>query len=83
MKKDFPGFDHFRQHGTTGKGKKYSDDQAEDMITEDQFMQRFQNRVNEFSISQKGKVKPNKYRAYGYKPPKHYWAGIKDGIRYF
>jgi len=32
------------------------------MITEDQFMQRFQNRVNEFSISQKGKVKPNKYR---------------------
>jgi hypothetical protein len=50
LKKDFSGFNHFRQHGTTGKGKKYSDDQAEDMITEDQFMQRFQNRVNEFSI---------------------------------
>jgi hypothetical protein len=64
LKKDFSGFNHFRQHGTTGKGKKYSDDRAEDMITEDQFMQRFQNRVNEFSIfvQQKGKVKPNKYR---------------------
>ena len=34
-------------------------------------------------ISQKGKVHPNKYRAYGHTPPSHHWADVKDGIKYF
>lgn len=70
---------------TTGKGKKYSDDQAEDMVREDEFMTSFLNWVNRFEhfVRQKGKVPPNKYRAFGYQPPKHIWASVKDGIRYF
>jgi len=28
-------------------------------------------------------VPPNKYRAFGYKSPKHIWACVQDGIRYF
>jgi len=28
-------------------------------------------------------MKPNRYRAFGYQPPPHFWASIKDGIRYF
>ncbi|MEO8765743.1 MAG: NAD(P)H-dependent oxidoreductase [Ginsengibacter sp.] len=68
-----------------GKGKKYSDVQAEDMIYDNKFMNSFNSWVNEFSlfVQQKGKVKPNKHRAYGFKAPAHSWANIKDGIRYF
>ena len=29
----------------------------------------------------KGKVKPGKYRAYGYKPPPHFWNEIKTSLR--
>jgi putative NADPH-quinone reductase len=77
--------DSLWKHCTTGKGKKYSDDQAEDMVKENDFMQTFGDWVNDFSafVKQKGKVEPNKYRAYGYKPPSHKWASVKDGIRYF
>ncbi len=48
-------------------------------------MQAFNEWVNQFKIfvQQKGKVKPNKHRAYGYQPPKHIWASVQDGIRYF
>ncbi|OQP60244.1 NAD(P)H-dependent oxidoreductase [Niastella populi] len=77
--------DRLWKHCTNGKGKKYSDNQAEDMITENEFMTSFDNWVRDFEnlVRQKGKVPPNKYRAYGYKPPKHFWANVKDGIRYF
>ena len=77
--------DHLWQHCTTGKGKKYSDDQAEDMINEDEFMQTFEEWINQFAmfVQSKGKVQPNQYRAYGYEPPAHKWASVKDGIRYF
>jgi hypothetical protein len=33
-------------------------------------------------VEQKGKVTPNKYRAYGFKAPGHFKANIQDGIRY-
>jgi len=77
--------DHLWQHCTGGKQKKYSNNQAEDMIGEDEFMQTFDVWVNEFSVfvEQKGKVKSNKYRAYGHQPPRHVWASVEDGIRYF
>jgi len=76
---------HLWAHCTTGKGKKYSDNQAEDMVNEDEFMNAFQKWVSSFSefVEQKGKVQPNKYRAFGFKPPRHLWANVQDGIRYF
>ncbi|MDQ2721199.1 MAG: NAD(P)H-dependent oxidoreductase [Bacteroidota bacterium] len=77
--------DHLWKHCTSGKGEKYSDNQAEDMILENQFIYTFENWVKNFEefVHQKGKVPPNKYRAYGHKAPSHLWANVKDGIRYF
>ncbi|MGB8190738.1 MAG: NAD(P)H-dependent oxidoreductase [Chitinophagaceae bacterium] len=77
--------DHLWKHCTAGKNKKYSDNQAEDMISEIDFMNAFNGWVKGFEsfVRTKGQVPPNKYRAYGYKPPKHAWANVKDGIRYF
>jgi hypothetical protein len=73
------------KYATTGKGRKYSDNQAEDMIKEHEFISTFNQWVQDFEIFvwQKGKVPPNKYRAFGYTPPKHAWANVQDGIRYF
>jgi len=72
-------------HCTSGKNKKYSDNQAEDVIYQTDFMQTFSDWVKAFEnfVRTKGKVEPGKYRAYGYKPPKHIWANVQDGIRYF
>jgi hypothetical protein len=55
------------------------------MIQETEFMSSFTDWVQAFEqfVRQKGKVLPNKYRAFGYKPPKHRWANVQDGIRYF
>jgi multimeric flavodoxin WrbA len=73
------------KHCTTGKGRKYSDNQAEAMVHETEFMSSFESWVKDFEIfvHQKGKVSPNKFRAFGFKPPKHHWADVQDGIRYF
>ncbi len=70
---------------TSGKGKKYSDNQAEDVIMENEFMRTFNKWIDDFSVfvQQKGKVPPNKYRAFGYQPPSHIWANVEDGLRYF
>ncbi|WP_229738696.1 NAD(P)H-dependent oxidoreductase [Parapedobacter pyrenivorans] len=70
--------------GITGSGKKYSDNQAEHMVLENEFMASFFTWVQDFEnfVRQKGKVPPNRYRAYGYKAPRHFWENIKDGIRY-
>ena len=77
--------DHLWRHCTNGKGKKYSENQSEDMIGEKEFMQTFAIWVKDFEtfVSNKGKVPPNKYRAFGFEAPKHKWANVKDGIRYF
>jgi hypothetical protein len=73
------------QHCTSGKSRKYSNNQAEDMIAETEFMQSFSDWVKAFEtfVRAKGKVQPNKYRAYGFKAPRQIWANVKDGIRYF
>lgn len=62
-----------------GAGKKYSDNQAEDMVQEEQVMQDFDGWVDEFAlfVRKKGKVKPGKYRAYGYEAPSHVIADLK------
>ena len=62
-----------------GAGRKYSDNQAEDMARDEEFLARFDAWTDDFSafVRAKGKVPPGKYRAYGYEPPKHRWADAK------
>lgn len=66
-----------------GNGKKYSDNQAEHMITYKDLLKDFDNWTESFieTVRQKGKVKPGKYRAYGYKAPRHLWKDIKLQVR--
>ena len=72
-----------------GHGKKYSDNQAEDMATETNVFEDFDAWTNEFArfVGEKGKVEPGKYRAYGYEAPGHLvkdlklkWREIKIGL---
>jgi len=62
-----------------GLGKKYSDNQAEDMATDTNVFEKFDEFVDAFAkfVESKGKVEPNEYRAYGYEPPTHLWADVK------
>lgn len=75
--------DNLWKYCTSGKGKKYSDNQAEDVIKEKAFMQTFNDWVKEFEtfVTKKGKVTPGKWRAYGYKAPTNLWKEAKTGIR--
>lgn len=75
--------DHLWAHSTSGKGKKYSDNQAENMIVETEFMQAFTDWVASFTdfVQAKGKVTPGKWRAYGYNPHTNLWKEAKTGIR--
>jgi len=75
--------DNLWAHATSGKGKKYSDNQAEDMILENEFMKTFQIWVNNFEefVQSKGKVTPGKWRAYGFKASTNLWKEAKTGIR--
>ncbi|MBC7753187.1 MAG: flavodoxin family protein [Moraxellaceae bacterium] len=62
-----------------GKGKKYSDNQAEDMIDENDLNSEFHLWVSQFRsfVGAKGKVQPGKFRAYGYEAPGHKLADVK------
>ena len=62
-----------------GAGRKYSDNQAEDMAREADFMRGFDAWVFRFAefVRDKGKVEPGKYRAFGDQPPRHRWADAK------
>ncbi|MEO6000622.1 MAG: hypothetical protein ABIN89_27490 [Chitinophagaceae bacterium] len=75
--------DHLWAHCTSGKNRKYSDNQAEDMIEDEQFMAAFKNWVENFRsfVSTKGKITPGKFRAYDYKKPTNLWQEAKTGIR--
>ncbi len=69
-----------------GRGKKYSDNQAEDMVKEAAILQAFDawtDRLTSFTAA-KGKVPPGRYRAYGYQAPGHlgrdlqlYWRNLR------
>jgi multimeric flavodoxin WrbA len=67
----------------TGKGQKYSENQAEDLIKDYSFMMAFSEWVNDFQgyVQQKGKINPGRYRAYGFKPPANLIKELKTGIR--
>lgn len=62
-----------------GAHRKYSDNQAEDMAVDADFMDGFDAWSDRFAgfVEAKGKVPPGKYRAYGHKPPSHRWADVK------
>jgi multimeric flavodoxin WrbA len=62
-----------------GEGKKYSDNQAEHMATSPSVFADFDHWTDAFVdfVTVKGKVRPGKYRAFGYKPPGHRWADLK------
>ncbi len=72
-------------YADSGVGMKYSDNQSEDVIYNEDYMGKFEKWVQHFTtfVEKKGKVPPGKYRAVGYKPPFHLWGEIKSGIRAF
>ncbi|MET0400664.1 MAG: flavodoxin family protein [Longimicrobiaceae bacterium] len=64
---------------TTGKGAPYSDDQAEDMVGDAEFMGAFDAWTDRFAafVAAKGKVPPGRFRAFGYEPPRHGYADLR------
>lgn len=71
--------DHLWRYVEFGYGKKYSDNQAEDMATDTNVFADFDKFVDAFAkfVAEKGKVEPNEHRAYGYEAPGHLWKDIK------
>jgi hypothetical protein len=61
-----------------GRGRKYSDNQAEDMPGQGVWAP-FDAWIDTFStfVAQKGQVPPGQHRAYGYEAPGHRWADLK------
>jgi hypothetical protein len=66
-----------------GRGRKYSDNQAEHMDDEPGLFGEFDAWTDAFAthVGRKGKVMPGRYRAYGYKPPSHLIADLKTKWR--
>jgi len=62
-----------------GDGKKYSDNQAEDIASEPHVYKEFDDWTNAFAafVEAKGKVPPGKFRAFGYKAPGHRWRDLQ------
>jgi multimeric flavodoxin WrbA len=62
-----------------GKGKKYSDNQAEHIAAEADVYRAFDAWTDAFAafVRQRGKVPPGEYRAYGHRRPGHGWADLK------
>jgi hypothetical protein len=71
--------DELWRYAEFGKGKKYSDNQAEHLLFEARVLSDFDAWVDSFAafVRHKGKVEPGRYRAYGYRAPSHRWSGIK------
>jgi hypothetical protein len=66
-----------------GMGRKYSDNQAEHMAHDIEFMRGFDAWIDRFAafVERKGKVRPGKFRAFGYEAPAHRWADVKLTLR--
>jgi hypothetical protein len=62
-----------------GKGRDYSDNQAEHMASETHVLDAFDAWTDAFVsfVESKGKVMPGTHRAFGYKAPGHKWADLK------
>jgi hypothetical protein len=70
-------------YGDSVVGRKYSDDQSGDVISNVEHMGKFENGVDSFEKFEegKGKIKRGRYRAFGYKQPPHFWGELKTGLR--
>jgi hypothetical protein len=66
-----------------GRGKKYSENQAEHMVEDPDVLGEFDAWTAAFAshVAKKGKVESGKYRAFGYRPPGHLWADLKTKWR--
>jgi hypothetical protein len=66
-----------------GQGKKYSENQAEDMVSLPDVMESFDRWVGRFAgyVEAKGKVPPGQYRAFGYEAPGHLLRDVQLGWR--
>ena len=75
--------DRLWHYAETGRGKKYSDDQAEHLVDDPAFWRQCDAWTDAFTehVARKGKVTPGTYRAYGYHPPFHLWADLKSKWR--
>lgn len=62
-----------------GVGVKYSDNQAEDMVREQEVMSAFDAWVEQFAshVRAKGAVPPGVHRAFDHEPPSHHLADLK------
>ena len=71
--------DNLWRYEEIGKNQKYSDSQAEDMASNEQFLCAFDDWASSFQVfvGEKGKVLPGKYRAFGYEAPGHKIADAK------
>ncbi len=71
--------DHLWRYVEFGRGKKYSDNQAEHLPEENEVLRAFDDWATAFAafVARKGKVEPGPYRAYGYRPPGHRWDDLK------
>jgi hypothetical protein len=75
--------DRLWRYAEFGRGRKYSQAQAEHMMEDEAFLHAFDGWSDAFvrHVSQKGKVPPGEYRAFGYQPPSHVWADVKTKWR--
>jgi multimeric flavodoxin WrbA len=65
-------------YGESGRGKRYSDNQAEHLADEQPFLERFDGWAAEFvrHVGQKGKVTPGRWRAFGVRPKFAPWQHV-------
>jgi len=77
--------DELWKYVDSGVNKKYSDNQAEDVIHDKAYMDAFNTWVDSTIkfVSKKGKVQPGKYRAFGFKAHTNLWDELMSGLRAF
>jgi multimeric flavodoxin WrbA len=71
--------DRLWAHATTGKGKPYSEDQAEHMARDAPFLAAFDAWTDAFAdhVLAKGPVPPGRFRAFGHEAPGHRLADLR------
>jgi hypothetical protein len=75
--------DRLWQYVEFGRDEKYSDNQAEHLAGRPKVLEQFDAWTETFQrhVEKKGRIRPGKYRAYGYHPPSHLWADLKTKWR--
>ena len=75
--------DHLWRYVEFGRGKPYSENQAEHLLQQPEVLGAFDRWTDAFAghVRKKGKVPPGEYRAYGYEPPPHFAADMRTKWR--